>query len=102
GPFGAFIYPPNFPRDQQRPGVAGITICDWDDDGHTDLILGFNDGSVDFAKADGLTFDYSALFRGPQTAAFPLVIDLDGDGHKDLLVNFGNKGLMAYRNTGTG
>lgn len=102
GPFGTFIYPPAFPKDQKLPGVAGLTLCDWDDDGRADLILGFADGRVVWGKRDGTSFDFSGLFQGPTTAAYPLVMDLDGDGHKDLLVNFGSKGVLAYRNTATG
>ena len=100
-------------------------LCDWDDDGDPDLLIGDgygrprilrNDGSglrPMFAEAQRLVADGAPiqlvrheLLGPPQSGhnmgySYPTLIDWDGDGLRDLMLPNETNRLFWYRNIGT-
>lgn len=95
-----------------RPGSAStVFACDWNGDGHLDLLMGNIEGHVLLSLGTG---DGSLQFESPikiQIAGQPIVAnhgdshpilaDWDRDGLPDLLIGAGDGSVVWYRNVGS-
>lgn len=83
------------------------TVVDWDGDGHNDIIVGENDGDVQWYKNQGDdTFQTPpvTLLRGSMTGmrnTRPYVYDLDFDGNPDVVLGDYDGNIYWYKRSGT-
>jgi len=95
----------------QIGGRSSVLVCDWNNDGHKDLLLADDKGYY-FCKNNGtaaspsLAVPVSVLFGGkkvsyvrPNLGSF---VDWDGDGKKDLIGCHFENSIRFYRNIGSG
>ncbi len=86
-------------------GLTYAAVCDWNGDGHLDLLaLTQEDAKLYPGRADG-TFDAAIPVRAAgrdlgAVDATAAVIDWDGDGILDLLLGTDRGGVNFYRGTG--
>jgi len=85
------------------PGFADI-----DNDGDIDLLVGEENGNINFYRNDGaatapaftlITETFGSINVGRY--CFPTLVDIDNDGDVDLFVGEGNGNINFYRNDGT-
>ncbi len=87
-------------------------IVDWDRDGDFDLLIGNENGFIQYWRNDGSSCDFNAVLASNQYAAIktdqlavPVPVDLDKDGQTDLVVGEwdfnGFANVLLYENTGT-
>lgn len=92
--------------------IGRVDTVDWNDDGLTDLLLGFQRGGMVWFPNRGtkeqpsypypkliFTSDGKPIDAGEQAA--PLVIDWDGDGLFDVLCGTNMSRVLWYKNIGT-
>lgn len=80
------------------------TVVDWNDDGLDDLIVGEDDGDVQFYENRGdNTFQTppDTLIRGDGSPRRPHVSDLDFDGNPDVVLGNGSGEVTWYKRSGT-
>ncbi|MCK5292689.1 MAG: Ig-like domain-containing protein [Thermoplasmata archaeon] len=83
------------------------TVVDWDEDGFDDLLIGENDGDVQWYRNQGdNTYQTPpvTLLRGSITGmgmARPYVYDLDFDGEPDVVIGDSQGRLYWYKRNGT-
>ena len=83
---------------------------DWDGDGHVDLIVGDEDGTVAWVRNTGRKYKGMPLFKSPQlfmqkadllkfgALCTPVPVDWDGDGLEDLVVGNSAGELAFFKN----
>jgi len=94
--------------------ATGRCICDLNDDGNLDLIVGEDGGTIWYLRNDGTPQQYNFtvvtqnLVGDVGSDAAPTLVDIDGDGDLDLLVGTGVQGwftpygeIRYFENIGT-
>jgi len=93
--------------------VSTPALADLDGDGDFDLVVGENDGTLNYYRNDGKATAPDYVYVAANDATNPLAsidvgtvskpafADLDGDGDLDLIVGEYQGSLNYYRNTGT-
>lgn len=94
-----------------RPTDSVPELSDLDNDGDLDLIVGKDEGGVDFYENTGSTTDPNFIRRtgaanplenvAVEANSDPAVADLDGDGDFDLIVMDADGAISYFENTGT-
>jgi hypothetical protein len=83
------------------------TFGDFDDDGDSDLVVGFFNGSLHYFENNG-GWVYQGLIQTTDgsgnvgNSACPNATDLDGDGKTDLIVGESEGNLNYFKNSGNG
>ncbi len=80
-------------------GFSAPALADIDGDSHTDLICGWNDGSVRWFSGDGsLSFRPMGLLLQSDIhgQALPALADIDGDGTSDMVLGSDKGVMMIY------
>jgi hypothetical protein len=95
----------------QLAGRASVLVCDWDNDGRSDLVLADEKGfyfarNTGHAMAPSLALPEPILFGGkrvsyvrPNLGSF---VDWDGDGKRDLIAAHFENSIRFYRNIASG
>ncbi len=84
--------------------ARGVSVCDYNDDGHPDLFLSLLDGPNRLYRNDG-TGRFTEVGEGTPLAASGAAMatlwgDYDNDGDQDVLVGNKNETSRLYRNDG--
>ncbi|MCK4443686.1 MAG: VCBS repeat-containing protein, partial [Thermoplasmata archaeon] len=83
------------------------TVVDWDEDGHKDLLVGENDGDVQWYRNQGDDTYHTppiTLLRGSETGmgmTRPYMYDLDFDGEPDIVLGDNQGNVYWYKRNGT-
>ncbi|MFH1073178.1 MAG: VCBS repeat-containing protein [Nanoarchaeota archaeon] len=90
-----------------RGEYANPSVADLDADGDYDIVLGLNNGLLEWWRNDGSnTAPLWVLANGSMIGDYadqssPTLTDFDNDGDFDLFVGYGNSYLYYFQNTGT-
>ncbi|MDI7258432.1 MAG: PKD domain-containing protein [Thermodesulfobacteriota bacterium] len=80
-------------------------VCDWDNDGKKDLLVGNSTGALILYRNTGsdASPDFTESIPLISNDAFlaPFVVDWDNDGKKDLLIGTRDGNVLFFRNTGS-
>lgn len=90
-----------------RSDYADIAAGDLDADGDYDMLVGINNGNVEYWRNDGnntvpvWTLANASVISDNGDAASPTLADFDGDGDFDMYVGYYNGYILYYENTGS-
>lgn len=81
--------------------ISSPAVCDIDDDGENEIVLGCNDGNLYVRNSDGSTHAEYPFMTGVPIYGSPAIGDVDGDGALEIVIASSNGTVWVLKSDGT-